>query len=71
MLNQSLRKLIGTIALILFLIVYVFLAMSIGVSRLIPENHLIEAIYYLVAGIVWIFPIRYLIGWMQKPDAPH
>jgi hypothetical protein len=25
-------------------------------------------LYYIVAGLLWVFPAGALISWMQKPD---
>ncbi len=56
------------------------LAVSIGLAaytlaavyaaiELLPENRLIELLYYCIAGTVWAFPARGLLVWMHRPDA--
>ena len=64
---MRIRKLIGLVVLLVFMFFYVLLVMTIAVYRL-PENMLAEITYYLVAGILWAIPARYLIAWMQIPD---
>jgi len=66
-LNIRTRKLIGTLVLLVFLTLYSFLVMTIAVSHL-PDNGFIEFAYYLTAGVIWAFPMKYLIVWMVRPD---
>lgn len=68
-LSQRTRKLIGTFLLLIFLVFYSLLIMTIGVSGHVPDQWAVEALFYLVAGIAWAFPAKYLITWMVKPDA--
>jgi hypothetical protein len=62
------RKFIGTVALVLLLISYSILAMSLGASQIVGQSHVLEAIYFLVAGLGWLLPAGILIRWMQRPD---
>lgn len=62
------RKLIGTIAMLIFVIVYSLAAMSIAQGRLQDAGKLWQGIYYLVAGMGWILPLMPLIRWMERPD---
>ena len=69
-LNIRQRKLIGTVVLLAFLIVYAFLAMLAAI--LVTGNKLAEVIYFVVAGFAWVFPAAILVRWMLRPDAePH
>ena len=62
------RKFIGTIALVFLLISYSILAMSLGASQIVGRSHVLEVIYFLVAGLGWLIPAGILIRWMQRPD---
>lgn len=62
------RKLIGTIVLLTFLVLYSFLIMTIAVSGHLPENGLVQFLYYITAGVIWAFPAKHLIVWMVRPD---
>ncbi|HUD50247.1 DUF2842 domain-containing protein [Parvibaculum sp.] len=64
------RKLIGTVVLLVFLVLYSFLIMTIAVSGHLPEHGLVQFLYYLIAGTIWAFPARYLMIWMLRPDEP-
>jgi hypothetical protein len=64
------RKLIGTAALLVLVIVWALLAMALGQSVLTDINGFVAAIYYVVAGLGWVLPAMALIKWMARPDAP-
>lgn len=62
------RKLVGAILLLLFLAAYTLLAMLVAVTLQVNASKLVEVIYYVVAGLLWVLPAAWLIKWMQKPD---
>ena len=60
------RKAIGCFGLLAYLTLYALAAASVGVM-LAPELPTwAELIYYAIAGIVWIFPLRPLFRWMNR-----
>ena len=63
-----LRKLIGTIALLALVMVWALVAMALAQPVLTTGNHLLEAIYYVLAGIGWVLPAMPIISWMSRPD---
>ena len=66
------RKLIGTILLLLLIVVYSLCAMVVAmVLQMQGGNKLIELIYYLVAGTLWVIPAAIIIKWMQKWQEPN
>ncbi len=62
-----LRKLIGTIVLVVFVCVYALAAMTIAAAKLPGTSGLVQFAYYVVAGLLWVIPAAALIAWMQKP----
>jgi glucose dehydrogenase len=62
------RKLIGTAAMIVFLIVYCLIAMVIGNAALAKLSGLGQALYFILAGLAWLPPAMLLVRWMQRPD---
>ena len=62
------RKLIGTVALLVLVIVWALVAMALAQSMLTAVNGLVAAIYYVVAGMGWVLPAMPLISWMSRPD---
>ncbi len=65
--SNSTRRLIGTIALLVLVIVWALLAMALAQSALTDVNGFVAAIYYVVAGLGWVLPAMPLISWMAKP----
>src|SRR6266446_3847549 len=63
-----LRKFIGAILLILLVVTWALLAMALAQSPLVRANGVIEALYYVVAGLGWVLPAMPLIRWMSRPD---
>jgi hypothetical protein len=67
---QRLRKLIGTIALNVFVGFYALLVMAIASAKVADASGAVQLIFFLVAGLVWVLPAAALILWMQRPDRP-
>ena len=64
--TPSMRKLVGTILLLVFFIVYVLVAMSVT-AELLPGRHwLLQAVGYIFAALVWVPLGAILISWMVK-----
>jgi Protein of unknown function (DUF2842) len=62
------RKLIGAAALIALVVVWALIAMALAQPMLASANHVVEALYYVVAGLGWVLPAMPLITWMSRPD---
>lgn len=61
------RKLAGTIALIALITVYAFAALAVAVVLQVNNtSKLGELAFYVIAGLLWVFPAGILIKWMQK-----
>lgn len=68
--TQRTRKLIGTVALFVLIAVYAALAVATAIVLQVHEvNQVVELLYYVVAGLLWVLPAGLLISWMQRPDA--
>jgi Protein of unknown function (DUF2842) len=68
--RARLRKLLGTVLIVVFVLVYVLVVVAIGVGRVADAGPLAKLGYFVIAGLVWVVPAAVLIRWMQKPDAP-
>lgn len=64
------RKLIGAVALILLVTIWSLVAMAVAQFPVVKANGVVEFIYFMVAGLVWILPAMPLIRWMVRPDNP-
>lgn len=65
------RSLIGTVAILAFVILYAPLAMALADSRIAQTPAAVQAVLYSILGIAWIFPLMPLIRWMVRPDEPR
>jgi hypothetical protein len=64
------RKLFGTVALLVLVVVWALVAMALAQSVLTDINGLVAALYYVVAGLGWVLPAMPLVRWMSRPDKP-
>lgn len=62
------RKLVGTIALLVFLAAYAFIAMLVAVVIGVNGSKIGELVFFVVGGLAWVLPAAWLVRWMQKPD---
>ena len=61
------RKLLGTIALLIFIFVYVLLAMLVAVVLQVRGiGPLGELAYYVIAGLIWVLPAGLIVQWMAR-----
>ena len=67
--NVRTRKAVGCFAFLAYLTIYALLAASLGVALFPILPAWAQLIYYAIAGIVWIFPLKPLFGWMNKAQS--
>ena len=65
------RKLFGAIALILLAAVWALTGMVVAQMALLAKSGLLQAIFYVVAGIGWVLPAMPIVSWMSRPDVPN
>lgn len=65
------RKLIGTLLLLVLVPVWALLAVAIAQRLLAGASALAAGLYYVVAGLGWVLPALPLITWMSRPDRLH
>jgi hypothetical protein len=63
------KKLIATLALVVWLPVYALLAMRVGVAVLPEAGPFLTLVYYALAGTVWILPVGLMLPWMHREPA--
>lgn len=61
-----LRKLVGSVVLVVFVCVYALVAMTVAAAKLPGTSGLVQLAYFLVAGLLWVIPAALLISWMSK-----
>lgn len=62
------RKLIGTIGLLVLVTAWALLAMALAQFALHAQSGIVVMLFYVVAGLGWVLPAMPLVAWMQRPD---
>ena len=55
------RPLVATLAGLAFIFAYIIAVITL--PDVLPRQWVFQAAYFLVAGVVWVFPIRWLMLW--------
>ena len=63
------RKIIGSLILLVWVIAYVAVATVIG-DRIAYEHWIWRVLYFPIVGLAWILPVRPLLKWIHAKDAP-
>ncbi|MGV3552482.1 DUF2842 domain-containing protein [Rhizobium sp.] len=63
----TLRRIIGTILLVVLVLFYALLAVTIASATLGASPWYIHLAYFFFTGFLWILPAMWLIKWMHKP----
>lgn len=66
--TQRSRKLVGTIAILIFVCVYALVAMALAQGRVTEAPKLVQTVVYVVLGLAWVLPLLPLIKWMERKD---
>ncbi len=63
------RKLIGALVIVCFVLVYALLAMALAQARFVQDSSApVQAVWYAVLGLAWVLPLMPLIKWMARED---
>lgn len=66
--NIRIRKLLGTVFLLMLVVVWSLLGMTIAQTPWLANSGLRQAIFYVVAGLGWVLPAMPIVSWMSRPD---
>tara|TARA_B100000214_G_C23522682_1_gene425769 strand:- start:290 stop:499 length:210 start_codon:yes stop_codon:yes gene_type:complete len=66
--NNRLKKLIGTIIIPIWLIIFIGIVALLAEILLPNLNGLMIFLFYLISGLIWILPVLPIISWMQKQN---
>ncbi|MCA3630622.1 MAG: DUF2842 domain-containing protein [Methylobacterium sp.] len=70
--NPRLKKFIGTLVMVVFVILYALIVMTIAPRMVGPgTSKLVELMFYLIAGLAWALPLMPLIRWMERKPNPR
>jgi Protein of unknown function (DUF2842) len=62
------RKAVGTVATVLFIIIYALVIGAFGGILVLGKGILLELPFYIVAGLGWLPFVMFIIKWMSRPD---
>jgi hypothetical protein len=63
------RKFLGAIALLLLAAVWSLTGMAVAQMPWLASSGLLQAIFYVVAGMGWVLPAMPIVSWMSRPDS--
>jgi hypothetical protein len=62
--SARVRKLIGMVALLAFIVLYVGVVVRVGET--LPDHWAVRLVFYTLAGVGWGAPVLPLIAWMNR-----
>jgi ABC-type multidrug transport system permease subunit len=65
-----LKKLIGTVLLVLLVIVYAIVATLIAVAQFSQSGPMYHLVFFLVSGLLWVLPAMGIIRWLIIEPRP-
>ena len=68
-----LKKLIGTILLVILVIAYALIATMIAVAQLSQSGPVVHLAFFLFSGLLWVLPAMAIIKWLilePRPKGP-
>jgi len=69
--SPRIKKLIGTVLILIWLPAYALLATGIAVHTLPHANGVGAFFFYLIAGTLWAVPVGALFPWMMREPKPR
>ena len=60
------RKALGCLVLLAYLALYAALAAMLGVYILTHAPNWTALVYFIVAGVIWVLPLKPLFAWMNR-----
>ena len=65
-----LKKLIGMFLLVALVIIYALVASIFAVARLSESGPLVQFLFFLFSGLLWVLPAMGIIKWLIL-EPPH
>lgn len=60
----SLRRLVGALGVLIFLFLYIIAVLNL--RMLLPDNLWLDLIYYIIFGILWVWPALFITKWGHR-----
>jgi uncharacterized membrane protein len=65
-LPPRIKKLIGTVLILLWITIYSLIVMRLAVDILPEANWFVTLLFYAVSGLLWIIPVGLAFPWMNR-----
>lgn len=62
----TIKKLLGTCALVLLVVIYALVATAVASAQLAQSAWWVHMLYFFFTGILWVVPAMFIIRWMIK-----
>ena len=62
------KKLIGTVLLVLLVVIYALVAIIVAVAQLAESGPLVHLAYFFLTGLLWVLPAMLIVRWMIVPS---
>lgn len=64
------RKLVAVLLMLAFMVLWIWAAGTLG-SHMTGMPRWVQLLFYVIAGIGWILPLRPLLKWMNANQPPE
>jgi Protein of unknown function (DUF2842) len=68
--SRRMRKFSGTFLMLAFVVLYALIVTAIAAPILTNASKIVQAVFYLIAGLAWAPPLMLLIRWMEGGTDP-
>lgn len=68
-LPRRIRKLLGTVVLVLYVVAYSLVVMKLASATLPTVGGWGQLGFYVFFGLIWVVPAGAIVWWMQRPGA--
>lgn len=62
-----LKKLIGTVILVVLVVIYALVATIIAMAQFAESGPLVHLTYFFLSGFLWVVPAMFVVKWMATP----
>ncbi|SDR12337.1 DUF2842 domain-containing protein [Pseudovibrio sp. Tun.PSC04-5.I4] len=63
---SSLRRFVGMVFLVSFVLVYCFIVMVIGDITMVNQHWSLKLVFFAITGLIWVVPAAMIISWTYK-----
>lgn len=68
---MRLKKLIGTVLLVVLVVVYAVVATIVAVAQLSQSGPLVHLAFFFFTGLLWVLPAMGIIKWLILEPKPN